>query len=361
MQLHLVGGFLGSGKTTAIITAAKYLISQGKRVGVVTNDQGKFLVDTSFFQSNNIPTVEVTNGCFCCNYENFEEKLNQLKANEKPDVIFAESVGSCGDIVATVIRPLLELVESKTPVTSFSVFVDSMLLLAFLQGEELPFSENVLYIFEKQIEEGKILVINKIDLLTGPEVEQITTLAARAFPDKTIHLQNSRSEEAITHWYRLISENSNLSEIEPVDIDYERYGGGEAELAWLDQEISIEVTQGNVFQVVIELIQKIHHEINRQQAAIGHLKFMIYSGDENVKISIPTIEQPGWQHELDCHQGTAAKVLINARVQMEPDPLRDLVSNTISAMSVDPEIKIKTCNVESFKPGFPHPTHRMID
>ena len=48
-RLHLVGGFLGSGKTTAIAAAAKLLMAQGLRVGVVTNDQGKYLVDTAFF------------------------------------------------------------------------------------------------------------------------------------------------------------------------------------------------------------------------------------------------------------------------------------------------------------------------
>ena len=51
MDMHLVGGFLGSGKTTSIINAAKVLIAQGKKVGVVTNDKGKHLVDTAFFNS----------------------------------------------------------------------------------------------------------------------------------------------------------------------------------------------------------------------------------------------------------------------------------------------------------------------
>lgn len=37
MPLHLVGGFLGSGKTTAIVGAAQQFMARGKRVGVVTN------------------------------------------------------------------------------------------------------------------------------------------------------------------------------------------------------------------------------------------------------------------------------------------------------------------------------------
>lgn len=59
MQLHVVGGFLGSGKTTAIIAAARHLIREGKKVGVVTNDRGSHLVDTAFFQNSNISTVEI--------------------------------------------------------------------------------------------------------------------------------------------------------------------------------------------------------------------------------------------------------------------------------------------------------------
>ena len=50
MELHVINGFLGSGKTTAIIAAAKILIQQGKIVGVVTNDKGQFQVDNAFFE-----------------------------------------------------------------------------------------------------------------------------------------------------------------------------------------------------------------------------------------------------------------------------------------------------------------------
>jgi len=108
-HLHLIGGFLGSGKTTAIINAAKILMRRGMKVGVVTNDQGKYLVDTAFFKLSDVPAVEVTGGCFCCNYHDLEEQIRTLENQVKPHVIFAESVGSCADLVATVVKPLLQL------------------------------------------------------------------------------------------------------------------------------------------------------------------------------------------------------------------------------------------------------------
>ena len=39
VRFVMVGGFLGAGKTTTIARLARLYQSQGKRVGVVTNDQ----------------------------------------------------------------------------------------------------------------------------------------------------------------------------------------------------------------------------------------------------------------------------------------------------------------------------------
>ena len=56
MRIHLLSGFLGSGKTTAIQHASTTLLKQGVKIGVITNDQGIKLVDGDFLKSLGIPT-----------------------------------------------------------------------------------------------------------------------------------------------------------------------------------------------------------------------------------------------------------------------------------------------------------------
>ena len=51
----MIGGFLGAGKTTTLSRLAKYYQSQGKRVGLVTNDQAQNLVDTNLLRSRASP------------------------------------------------------------------------------------------------------------------------------------------------------------------------------------------------------------------------------------------------------------------------------------------------------------------
>src|SRR5690242_18422171 len=103
--LVLVGGFLGAGKTTLILAAARALATRCLRIAAIMNDLGDDLVDTQFARAAGIETLDVTGGCFCCRFPELVECAHGLRAHA-PDVIFAEPVGSCTDISATTLAPL---------------------------------------------------------------------------------------------------------------------------------------------------------------------------------------------------------------------------------------------------------------
>ena len=66
IKLIFVGGFLGSGKTTALAAMARDLVRQGFRVGLITNDQSPNLVDTAIAREMlselGVPVEEVVAG-----------------------------------------------------------------------------------------------------------------------------------------------------------------------------------------------------------------------------------------------------------------------------------------------------------
>src|SRR5256885_871381 len=100
-RLIIVGGFLGAGKTTLLLQSARRLTERGYRVGLVTNDQGKDLVDTTLLSQENFPVTEVAGSCFCCAFPDLLQALSQLQDAVQPDVVLAEPVGSCTDLVST--------------------------------------------------------------------------------------------------------------------------------------------------------------------------------------------------------------------------------------------------------------------
>lgn len=355
MKLHIVGGFLGSGKTTAIIAAAKLLMDQGRRVGVITNDQGRYLVDTAFFRLSAIPAVEVTGGCFCCNYDDLDGRLAQLIAASQPEVIFAESVGSCADIVATVVKPLLELGGAGVQPASFSVFTDGRLLRRRLQGLEMPFSDEVVYIFDKQIEEAGLLVVNKVDLLSPLALIELQFMLSARYPSKPVLAQNSLNLAGVRPWLEKIQTTDLLLPGAPLAIDYERYGAGEARMAWLDEQIALRFDPGAGSAALRGLISRLVADLSARRAGIGHLKFILQAAGTSTKLSFPSLEEPGWEARIPRIEGCEAALLVNARVELPAAELRALLHAALDASGMGYTIQSE----EAFHPAQPNPTHRM--
>ena len=162
----MVGGFLGAGKTTAMLRLAEHLTARGRRVGLITNDQSHGLVDTSIVTAKGYPVEEITGGCFCCRFNSLTDAAERLTRDARPDVFLAEPVGSCTDLRATVQYPLRRLYGDDYRVAPLSVLVDPTRAARILGLESgRSFSPKVLYVYEKQLEEADLLVINKSDLL----------------------------------------------------------------------------------------------------------------------------------------------------------------------------------------------------
>jgi hypothetical protein len=109
VKLIFAGGFLGSGKTTALAALARMLIRRGQRVGIITNDQSANLVDTvivrQMLSDLGVPVEEVVEGCFCCKFDQLISQMEKI-LDHRPDVLMGEPVGSCTDFVAAVANPI---------------------------------------------------------------------------------------------------------------------------------------------------------------------------------------------------------------------------------------------------------------
>src|SRR4029077_4523441 len=138
----MVGGFLGAGKTTAMLRLPQHPTARGRRrggvtqhkstgprggrVGLITNDQSHGLVDTSIVTARGYPVQEITGGCFCCRFTSLTAAADRLARDARPDVFLAEPVGSCTDLRATVQYPLRRLYGDDYRVAPLSVLVDPL-------------------------------------------------------------------------------------------------------------------------------------------------------------------------------------------------------------------------------------------
>lgn len=356
MKVILTGGFLGSGKTTAIVHACKLLMADGKRVAIVTNDQGDQQVDSAYTKSLGITTREVSNGCFCCRYDELDAHLQTFEEDYKPEFVFAESVGSCADLVATIAKPLSQFKPEISAV--ISVFTDASMLSALIEGRATFLEESVRYIYKKQLEEADIIVLNKIDLLTEDQLTSTIKVMNKDYPGKQIVRQNSLQDEDIIKWIDLLNAFTSNRNRTSVDVDYDVYGDGEAKLAWLDRSLVIDSPLGNGGFIARHIIRSIFNKVQQQQLTIGHLKFFAETEKWSDKISLTTLSTSA-DFKVKEENIQQLKLLINARVQTDPTTLQTIIEDVINAIELSERCTIMTEKYAAFAPGFPTPRYRM--
>ncbi len=358
MQVIVVGGFLGAGKTTLMAQAAKHFAAQGKQVGIITNDQAVDLVDTHFLSAQGIAVREVAGGCFCCRFEDLERASRDLITSMRPDILLTEPVGSCTDISATVLQPMKQKWGGSVQLSLYSVLVDPKRIRQVLDKGSSTFPASIRYIIGKQIEEADCLVVNKTDLLSHDELVQIKEKIAFSWPGTPILEMSTLKNQGVKEWIQAIS-GPSAGGRKIIDVDYDTYASGEAEMGWLNSSISL-VSRDKVDWNAIaqNLIGRIHGELSKLNADIGHVKILISTPNGQVVANAISISaNPEVRACAEPSAGTAS-LIVNARAHTDPQVLDAIVERSIRS-TIGNNIEAPDLTLRSFKPGYPKPTYRF--
>lgn len=357
----MIGGFLGAGKTTAVLRLARLLQQRGSRVGLITNDQSHGLVDTALLGSSGFPVEEITGGCFCCKFDSLVGASERLSREQRPDVFLAEPVGSCTDLKATVDYPLRRMYGRNYRIAPLSVMVDPVRALRILELEPgKTFSPKVVYVYRKQLEEADIIVINKIDLLGRQRLERLRQALQESFSPDRVLAVSARRGAGLEEWFEQITRPLDCTRAD-VEVDYDTYAEGEALLGWLNCSLRVEAIapfDGNA------LLSKAMTAIQRRVRSreVAHLKMTLTPDEQGHDIGVANLTgsdaAPEQSHLLQ-ESLKAGELIVNLRAEADPDVLRRLVQETLAALSRDEGLTVAIEHLEAFRPSRPTPTHRL--
>jgi Ni2+-binding GTPase involved in maturation of urease and hydrogenase len=356
----MVGGFLGAGKTTTVARLARHFQQQGKRVGIVTNDQAADLVDTYNLRSQGFNVGEVAGACFCCNFNELTSTVEQIDADARPDVFLAEPVGSCTDLVATVIRPLVQIYERPLDVAPYGVILKSSHGMRILKNEkDAGFSPKAAYIFRKQIEESDFVIINRIDELSPPQVAELTDLVTRQFPDRPVLRMSAKTGEGFPALCEMLEQRGGFGR-HVMDVDYDLYAEGEAELGWLNGQVMVAASsEFSLDDFLLDIVRRVRELLSKDGGETAHLKAIgLWEGFYGVANLVSSFTEVELSLPSNCRV-TEANLIVNARVATDPKDLENLVRQAVQSACHEIAATADFRTVQSFRPGRPVPTHRL--
>jgi G3E family GTPase len=359
----MIGGFLGAGKSTSVIRLAEYLRERGRKVGLITNDQGAGLVDTELVRWSGFAVEEIADGCFCCRFDSLIEAANNLARETTPDVFIAEPVGSCTDLVAAVTVPLRQIYGDSFRVAPLSVLIDPIRAMQILgvEGEDC-FSSTVEYIYLKQLEEGHAIVVNKRDLLSEDQLARLTATLEQRFPGVRIFTVSARTGEGLDEWFDWVTTNEQPAG-EAMELDYNLYAEGEALLGWLNA--SARVTARRPFdgkQLLMFIAREIHSGLVSMGYEVAHLKMSLSDDDRQREMAVLNLVRNDFEPEIimsNLQPLTGGQLTVNIRAEAPPEWLRKVTLDAIERRNQTYEsITVEVQNIVNFRPPRPQPTHR---
>jgi G3E family GTPase len=167
MKVLLIGGFLGSGKTTMLLKIAKRLTAIPSTVAIIENEIGEIGIDGRYISGQEqlagyqeplagyqgLHVTELFGGCVCCTMKtSLRTTIEKIECEIDPDWVLLEPTGAAypGDIV-------------ENSISGFGFIESCRVLILIDPGRYRMLLEMMTPLIQAQLDSADVVAINKID------------------------------------------------------------------------------------------------------------------------------------------------------------------------------------------------------
>jgi hypothetical protein len=221
------------------------------------------------------------------------------------------------------------------------------------------FSPKAAYILEKQLEEADLILINRIDELSPADLQELESLLAKKYPNTPRLPISAKKGDGFPGLVEFLGQTGDFGR-RILDIDYDSYAEGEAELGWLNSAIRVTATKSfSLDDLLLDLIGRLRETLATEGLEPAHLKTIgLWEGFFGVANLVASTMTP----ELSLPSKCTVKdvdLVVNARVACDPEQLTKLVKEAVEQACAEFGAAAAFGSTQSFRPGRPMPTHRM--
>lgn len=164
MRCIVFTGFLGSGKTTAILATARALGARDERVAIIENERGAIGVDGPYLESQGLGVREISDSCICCDIQsNLGHTVRLLDSLYQPTWVLVEASGVAHpDELGNTIE------DEEIPNPSMVALIDAVRF-----GRLWPDIGGLGYLLRWQVERADLVLLTKSDAVSAEQRDAI--------------------------------------------------------------------------------------------------------------------------------------------------------------------------------------------
>ena len=195
MNLIIISGFFGAGKTTVLLAMAKRFSERGKKLAIIENEVGKVGVDDARLRAEGLKVKKIYSGCICCSLRmDLIAALLEIERDYEPDVVILEPSGVAGP--KQVIGALV----------GYGGEIDRKIMLSVVDASRFDKIQDMsIPLVTDGIEVADLVVINKCDLVSVDELVHIQSRIHEFRPDAQVIAVSAVTDDGLDDMFRMVS------------------------------------------------------------------------------------------------------------------------------------------------------------
>ena len=255
---NLVMGFLGVGKTTAILDLLKHK-QKNENWAVLVNEFGKIGIDGAIYTAAGVTVKEIAGGCLCCAVGlPFQVSINRLLKEVRPDRLLIEPTG-----LGHPKKVLNMLVSGPN-----KEVLDVRASICLVDPEKLKDSRYTTHEnFIDQIALSDVLVANKMDLADQEAITLFHQYAENSTPQKAL-VSETRQGQLDVSWLDIMR-NPQRKAVFPNAHQVTKFSVGDNSHHSLSNEADGYQSYGHIFSEQIcfdyDLLNRVLNQLNLER------------------------------------------------------------------------------------------------
>jgi hypothetical protein len=270
---------------------------------------------------------------------------------EHNDLVMSDIPGCGVGALDHVYHKLDREYHGEFELAPFTVVVDPERLRTIMpEGANINLPEEMKYLFRAQLQEADVVLLNKIDLLSGVEIEAYLKFLKDFCPDAAVFAISAKNKTNIDKVADYIMTHD--AQLKSVDIGYggPEFIAAEQKLSWYNRQLYVKICcgtfDGNAF--LEDLVEAIRLKLLRKHCNVPHLKVFADGADGTTcKISLLGVD---YDLQFDSRLGRPCvdlPVIINARAACESQPLAEIMDEaldeTVNKYNLDAVVFFTEC------------------
>ena len=351
-KFAVFSGFLGSGKTTAMVALTRYYNAHHGKAAMISNDlgEGVTLADDRLARLSGVNASQITDECICFCHDILTERLNEYY-NSGCDLVVSDIPGFGVGALEHVYHGLSKEYPDQFELGPFTVLIEprNAELLRNEQGGDMA------YILHAQLMEADLIVLNKCDLLEPAELEvNRAWLANHYLQASVITISAMTGEEGLEELSQALIQGK--ASMRHPDIDYEdknlQNAMDQLTEYYLEYVAQVCCNDFDGTEYLSDIAHMVQAELQAEDYEIPHMKLLAWEPEGDYgKVDLLGVNRPieiTRRFENPCID---IAVVLNANAACPAAILDEIIQEAVNATSRLYQLELRLFKKECFNLG----------